>query len=64
MTPEMMAGAMADITGKYPHVRIIGGCCGTSPEHIGMMRRVIDGLRVPCHHTQSVTSRPCRVFWA
>ena len=24
-------------------VRIIGGCCGTTPEHIGAMRRALDG---------------------
>ena len=48
MTPEIMGEAMADITGKYASVRIIGGCCGTSPEHIAAMRRVIDGLPVLC----------------
>lgn len=48
MTPEIMAGTMANITGKYRMVRIIGGCCGTTPEHIGAMRRVINGLPVLC----------------
>jgi len=23
-------------------VRIIGGCCGTNPEHIAVLRKVID----------------------
>lgn len=47
MTPEIMGGMMADIIGKHPSVRIIGGCCGTTPEHIRAMRNVIDGLQVP-----------------
>ena len=28
-------------------IEIIGGCCGTSPEHIAMMRRTIDGAYEP-----------------
>ena len=42
MTPDVMAGLMAGIMKKHPNVRIIGGCCGTTPEHIRAMRRVID----------------------
>lgn len=43
-TPELMAryAAMAADAGA----RIIGGCCGTSPEHLAAMRRALDG-RVP-----------------
>jgi 5-methyltetrahydrofolate--homocysteine methyltransferase len=39
-TPELMAryAAMAVDAG----VRIVGGCCGTSPEHLAAMRRAID----------------------
>jgi len=28
-------------------VAIIGGCCGTSTEHLAVMRQVIDGELVP-----------------
>ena len=39
-TPELMGDyvAMAADAG----VRIIGGCCGTAPEHIAAMRQSID----------------------
>ncbi len=42
MTPEKMAEAMSDFLSKYKKVRIIGGCCGTNPEHIAALRKVID----------------------
>lgn len=48
MTPDTMAALMAGIIGKHPNVRIIGGCCGTTPEHILKMRQVIDGHLVRC----------------
>ena len=48
MTPGIMGGAMAGIIEKHSSVRIIGGCCGTTPEHIRTMRRVIDGRQVLC----------------
>jgi 5-methyltetrahydrofolate--homocysteine methyltransferase len=40
-TPELMAdyARMALDAGA----RIIGGCCGTSPEHLAAMRRALDG---------------------
>ena len=42
MTPTKMGDAMGDFLDKYNKVRIIGGCCGTNPEHIKVLRRVID----------------------
>jgi len=43
-TPELMGtyARLAADTG----VRIVGGCCGTSPEHLASMRRALDS-RVP-----------------
>ena len=40
-TPEIMAryAVMARDAGA----RIVGGCCGTSPEHVAAMRRALDG---------------------
>ena len=42
MTPDMMGKALAGITRKHSKVRIIGGCCGTGPEHIRTLRCIID----------------------
>lgn len=42
MTPEKMADALSDFLSNYKKVRIIGGCCGTNPEHIAALRKVID----------------------
>ncbi len=42
MGPQEMASSMDDFMERYGRVRIIGGCCGTNPEHIAAMRRVID----------------------
>jgi 5-methyltetrahydrofolate--homocysteine methyltransferase len=42
MTPEKMAQALGDFISKYGKIRIIGGCCGTNPEHIATLRKVID----------------------
>ncbi len=42
MTPEKMGEALADFLSQYKKVRIIGGCCGTNPQHIAVLRKVID----------------------
>ncbi len=42
MTPEKMAQTLEDLISKYGKIRIIGGCCGTNPEHIATLRKVID----------------------
>jgi 5-methyltetrahydrofolate--homocysteine methyltransferase len=42
MDPQEMAKVLADFLGQYPKVRIIGGCCGTNPDHISLLRKVID----------------------
>ena len=42
MTPDGMAKALGDFLSEYKKVRIIGGCCGTSPKHIEALRKVID----------------------
>ena len=38
-TPEMMAGKISEL--KTIGVAIIGGCCGTTPEHIAAFRKAI-----------------------
>ena len=42
MAPKEIAEALADFVDKYQHVRMIGGCCGTNPQHIAELRRVLD----------------------
>jgi len=42
MTPEKMGSALGDLLTQYKKVRIIGGCCGTNPQHIATLRKVID----------------------
>jgi methionine synthase I (cobalamin-dependent) len=39
-TPEFMKEKTAELLGLG--VRIIGGCCGTTPEHILAFRNLID----------------------
>lgn len=44
MTPGAMADAMASMIKSCPRVRIVGGCCGTTPDHIAALRGVVDGI--------------------
>jgi 5-methyltetrahydrofolate--homocysteine methyltransferase len=41
-TPEYMAGMAAELLDLG--VQIIGGCCGTTPEHINAIRSLVDGF--------------------
>ena len=42
MTPDDMAKALDDFLTRFNKVKIIGGCCGTNPQHIEALRKVID----------------------
>ena len=42
MQPDDMAAVLGDFLSKYNNVKIIGGCCGTTPAHIEAMRHTID----------------------
>ena len=42
MSPSDMANELKDFISNYGKVRIIGGCCGTNPQHIEALRKVID----------------------
>jgi 5-methyltetrahydrofolate--homocysteine methyltransferase len=42
MTPKEIAEALEDFVNKFDHVRMIGGCCGTNPQHVAELRRVLD----------------------
>ena len=43
MAPKDIASALAEFVGRYDHVRMIGGCCGTNPQHIKELRKVLGG---------------------
>ena len=47
LQPADMAGIMSGMMKKYHNIRIIGGCCGTTPEHIRSLRMVIDAHQIP-----------------
>jgi 5-methyltetrahydrofolate--homocysteine methyltransferase len=42
MAPKDIANTLSDFVDKYNNVRMIGGCCGTTPEHIIELRKVLD----------------------
>lgn len=42
MSAKDIAGALTEFVGKYKHVRMIGGCCGTNPQHIAELRKALD----------------------
>ncbi len=42
MAPKDIAGALTEFVSKYDHVRMIGGCCGTNPQHIAELRKALD----------------------
>ncbi|MDQ3727944.1 MAG: homocysteine S-methyltransferase family protein, partial [Thermoproteota archaeon] len=42
MAPKEIAEALANFVSKYDHIRMIGGCCGTTPQHIAELRKALD----------------------
>jgi 5-methyltetrahydrofolate--homocysteine methyltransferase len=42
MTPDQLSKRLEEFISKYKNIRIIGGCCGTTPEHIVELRKIID----------------------
>ncbi|HZA42969.1 MAG TPA: homocysteine S-methyltransferase family protein [Nitrososphaeraceae archaeon] len=42
MTPEDMALKMQEFIKQYSRIRIIGGCCGTTPLHINNLREMLE----------------------
>jgi 5-methyltetrahydrofolate--homocysteine methyltransferase len=45
MEPGDIADALGDFVSKYPNVRMVGGCCGTNPQHIAQIRKTLDTVR-------------------
>lgn len=42
MGPGEMASLMSGILDSHERVRIVGGCCGTRPEHVARLREAVD----------------------
>ena len=42
MTPKEIAERLGEFVQSYKSLRIIGGCCGTSPEHIKELREMLN----------------------
>lgn len=42
MGPGEMASALDGFLDKYENVRVVGGCCGTGPDHIRALRKIVD----------------------
>lgn len=42
MAPKEIAGTLVDFVGNYKNIRMIGGCCGTNPQHISELRKALD----------------------
>lgn len=50
--PETTGGLIHE-WGKSGFINVVGGCCGTTPEHIAAMARAVSGLtprKLPDHH--------------
>src|SRR5690606_29256997 len=52
LTPEELADAHEDFVANYG-VNLVGGCCGTTPDHIRALRERLDG-RVPAERAPVV----------
>jgi 5-methyltetrahydrofolate--homocysteine methyltransferase len=42
MSPKEITEKLLDFIKKYKTIKIIGGCCGTTPEHIANLRQMLD----------------------
>ena len=42
MSPQDITKKLSEFIKKYEKIRIIGGCCGTTPEHIANLRKMLD----------------------
>ncbi len=44
MEPKDIADALGEFVSKYQNIRMVGGCCGTTPNHIAQLRKTLDGI--------------------
>jgi methionine synthase I (cobalamin-dependent)/5,10-methylenetetrahydrofolate reductase len=57
-TPDYFAQASASLLA--PRTRLIGGCCGTTPQHIRAIRQMLSQPAVPAH-AAAATLPPARI---
>ena len=43
MSPREITEKLSEFIKKYQRIRLVGGCCGTNPEHIMSLRKMLDG---------------------
>ena len=58
-TPDEMAREIRDYA-KQGFVNIVGGCCGTTPEHIGA---IVGSIRDLPPRSKKPVSRDCSLSW-
>jgi 5-methyltetrahydrofolate--homocysteine methyltransferase len=46
MSPHEITSKLAEFIKKHNKIRIIGGCCGTTPNHISSLRSMLDNLEL------------------
>ena len=54
-TPQITGGLMEDFA-KAGFLNIVGGCCGTTPDHIAEIARRVRGYQPRCLHGNAFTS--------
>ena len=64
-TPEMLAAELRDWAG-HGLLNIAGGCCGTTPDHIGAVARALAGVKprvpaAPDHRLRLSGLEPCNI---
>lgn len=42
MSPKEITDKLSEFIKKYERIRLIGGCCGTNPEHIASLRQMLN----------------------
>jgi 5-methyltetrahydrofolate--homocysteine methyltransferase len=57
LTPDQLGAAIARFAG-HGWLNVVGGCCGTRPQHIAALAAAVEGRapRVPAQHTRSCFS--------
>ena len=51
LDPDAFASAMAKLT-REVGLNVIGGCCGTTPDHIRALRKTVDGFAAPARQIE------------
>ncbi len=56
-TPEILAGHLRPFV-ENGWINLVGGCCGTTPEHVRALKQLVDGQppRIPTHAKRAVVS--------